>query len=162
MIPDPHTFLCYSKLKRRARSHLISITTTGLTSGAQWSTHVHRWWVFWYKATMSQPWCCRRRKDKALLKDLMRMRPAPTKCAMARNGSKRYHVGHAFALFEATLANLSLRRHFLESSNAHPAPEDCGLWSEGHGDLVLLDRGKLGTCPGHAALSLNDGPEIKI
>lgn len=51
---------------------------------------------------------------------------------------------------------------FLERSNAHPAPEDCGLWSEGHGDLVLLDRHKLGTCPGHAALSLNDGPEIKI
>lgn len=81
---------------------------------------------------------------------------------MARNGSKHYHVGHPFALFEATPANLSLRRHFLERSSAHPAPEDCGLWSEGRGDLVLLDCGKLGTCPGHAALSLNDGPKIKI
>lgn len=147
-----HTFPCYSELKGRACSHLISISMMDLTDGAQWSMHVHCWWVFWHKAANYQPWCCGRREDKALLKDTVRLRPAPTRCVMTREGSKCYHVRHSSAIFEAMPARPSLRRHFLEHSDAQPAPEDCGRRSEGHGDLVLPDLSKLGTCLEHAAL----------
>jgi len=102
------------------------------------------------------------KERQSFTKDLVHLRPVLPRCVMTRDGSKCYNVRHPAALFEAITAGFSLRRRFLEHSDALTAPEDLGLWLEGHGDLVLPDCCELGTYVGHAALSVNNDPQIKV
>ena len=61
---------------------------------------------------------------------------------MSGDSSKCFH-----ALFEGMTADLSPKWYFLEHSNTHP--EDRGLCSVGHRDLVLPHHHERGTCLGH-------------
>lgn len=142
MTPNAVHFSCFLKAWRKGMQPLDFHYHDGTTSSAQ---HIHHWWVIWCKAAISQLWSCYRRKDRALLKDAMCFRSTSAGCAMSGDSSKCF-----YALFEGVPAALCPKWCFLEHNNAHP--EDHGLCSEGHRDLVLPDHPEHGTCLGHKGI----------